>query len=105
VHRSVHRVAANTPRPPLSPEALDADLLVRPAVQAGLTVYATYAYIAPGTEWTQSETIHYQEDSWLCLDADAISARLGGINSIGVGWVVSASIGWGSKLVNKPRDC
>jgi hypothetical protein len=83
----------------------DPALLVPAAEKAGLEVrrLSHIGGLHPGSTWEQGR-IHYQEDTWLYLDSNAISLRSGGINSIGFGIpIASASIGWQSKLFNKAR--
>lgn len=86
-------------------QAPDPSVLVPPAEKAGLEVneIITLQGLDPGSTWEQGR-IHYQEDTWLYLDSNAISLRSGGINSVGFGIpLASASIGWQSTLFNKAK--
>ena len=84
----------------------DPSILLPSAERAGLQVSISYSLssIDPGGQWIQSERIRYLEDTMLYFDADAISARSGGINSIGLGFALaSASAGWQYKLIDKAK--
>lgn len=97
------RIAGILEQNPVGAMAPDSSLLVAAAARAGLAMDETtiYGIMGPGSEWTQEETIGYQAKTILYLDSEAISARSGGINNIGGGFIVSASLGWQSKLVGK----
>jgi len=89
---------------PLGAQAPEASLLLPAAAKAGLKVESegSLKLLQPGAKWIPAQTmIRYQEDAILYFDANAISARSGGINSIGFGLpAFSASIGWSRKLVS-----
>jgi len=95
----LEHVTANRLGAGLSPP----NLLLGPAEQAGLEVLTTESFglIDPGGEWRRRESIFYGVDTLLYLDADAISARSGGIRGIGGGFLASASVSWAPKLVSK----
>jgi hypothetical protein len=97
------RIAGILEQNPIGAKELDPTLLSSPAEQAGLKgEYWVTSYLRQVvSEWTQAEVIHYDTDTMLYLDAEAISARSGGINNIGGGFIVSASMGWESKLVSR----
>jgi hypothetical protein len=79
-------------------------LLVPPAVQAGLELVPVplnfFQYIEPEGEWTQGP-MRFDERTMLYFDVAAISARSGGINNIGGGFLGSAQIGWENTLFGK----
>jgi hypothetical protein len=97
------RIAGILEQNPVGAKASDPSLLVLPARHAGLDVVSTEfsTYLLPGGTWQQTGTSRYRENTMLYLDANAISARSGGLNNIGGGWVVSAQIGWERKLVGR----
>jgi hypothetical protein len=88
---------------PSDAQASDPSLLVPAATRAGLKVESDGAFkmMQPGAPWIPAPTMDpYLADTFLYFDADAISARSGGINSIGFGLpAFSASIGWNHMLV------
>jgi hypothetical protein len=83
----------------------DVSLLIPPAAAVGLEVQTLpqgfFALISPGGPWKQGKTIHYRNRTMLYLDVAAISARSGGINNVGGGYLVSAQVGWTSKVVGQ----
>jgi hypothetical protein len=90
---------------PPGAQAPDPSLLVPAAARAGLKVESegSLKLLEPGAPWTPAPTMMppYREDAILYFDADAISARSGGINSIGFGLpAFSTSVGWNRKLVS-----
>jgi hypothetical protein len=81
----------------------DPSLLVGPAARAGLEVLPVgyFGLLDPGPRWLPGETIQYTADTMIYFDADAISARSGGINGIGGGFLASGNLQWAPKLVSK----
>jgi hypothetical protein len=81
----------------------DPSLLVGPAAGAGLDVLPVgyFGLLDPGPSWLPGETIQYPADTMIYFDADAISARSGGITGIGGGFLGSGSLQWAPKLVSK----
>jgi hypothetical protein len=78
-------------------------LLVDPATRAGLAALPIeYAgMINPGAKWRTGERIQYGLDTIIYVDAEAISARSGGLRGIGGGFLASASVSWAPRLLSK----
>jgi hypothetical protein len=81
----------------------DPSLLVDPAARAGLEVLSAdyFGLLDPGPRWLPGETIEYTANTIIYFDADAISARSGGITGIGGGFLASGNLQWAPKLVSK----
>jgi hypothetical protein len=82
----------------------DRALLVTPALQAGLELVSvpfTFFHLRLEDDWIQGSSIRFEERSMLYFDARGISARSGGINNVGIGFIGSGQIGWENTLVGK----